>query len=46
MTNDPQSLAFDKDQPGGLSIVVDNLEELWPAFARIREDILKHASAK
>jgi hypothetical protein len=46
LTNDPAGVRFDRDQPEGLTIVTENPEDFWPAFQRVREEIIKHATVK
>jgi hypothetical protein len=46
ITNDPQGSSFKPDQPAGMAIMIDKAEAVWPAFERIRRDILDHATVK
>jgi von Willebrand factor type A domain len=46
LANDPSGASFDRDLPAGLTIATDNVEDFWPAFQRIRQEIIKQATVK
>lgn len=46
LTNDPASSLFDRDRPAGLTIVTEKPEDFWPAFQRVRQEIVTHATVK
>ena len=46
LTNDPGNSSFNRDQPAGLAILIDNAQAVWPAFERIRHDIVERATIK
>jgi len=46
IANDPGGSAFRADQRSGLAIVAGDPTAFGPAFERVREDIVKHATVK
>ncbi len=44
LANDPGGPSFQADQPAGLAILTYEPEEFWPAFQRVREDLVRHAT--
>jgi hypothetical protein len=46
LANDPSVASFDQGQPGGLTIVTDKVEDFWPAFQRVRQEIIRQATVK
>jgi hypothetical protein len=44
LANDPSGLSYDSSQPTGLAILTDEPDAFWPAFQRIRQHIVEHAT--
>jgi hypothetical protein len=44
LANDPAGPVFMRHQPAGLAILTDDPEGFWPAFQRVRQDIVEHAT--
>jgi hypothetical protein len=42
--NDREGTSFHPDQPDGKAILIQSPETFWPAFQRIREEIVRHAT--
>jgi len=44
LANHPRSPSFNPKEPSGLVIMTGAAEEFWPAFLRVRQDLVDHAT--
>ncbi len=46
LANDPAAKSFDPKQPQGLALMTNTPEDFWPAFQKVREEIVRQATIR